>query len=72
MFTRQVPAGTILVDAQSVAAGKMPPQREAAPSTFKANDIIAINRSPDRHGGGSLSLDFGCRFSESVERLMDG
>src|SRR5215469_11813848 len=50
----------------------MPPERQAAPAAFEANDIIRVNRSPDRHGGGPLSLGFGSRFSESRERLMDG
>jgi len=31
-----------------------------------------MNRSTDRHGGSALRLGFGCRFSESGERLMHG
>jgi hypothetical protein len=49
----------------------MPSERQAAPAAFEADDMIAVNRSADRHGGGPLSLDFGCRFSESRECLMD-
>ena len=61
-----------MVGAQSTVTSKMPPERQAAPAAFEANDIIAVNRSPDRHGGGPLSLSFGSRFSGSRERLMDG
>ena len=72
MFTRQFPASAVLVRAQSVAACEMPPERLAAPATFETNDIIVMNRSPDRHSGGPVSLGFGCRFSDSGERLMHG
>jgi hypothetical protein len=47
MFTRQVPASPILVDAQSVAACEMPPERQASPATIEADDIIAVNGLPD-------------------------
>jgi len=50
----------------------MPSEHLAAPAAFEANDIIAMNGSADRHGGGPLSLNFGCRLSESRECLMDG
>jgi hypothetical protein len=50
----------------------MPFEHLPAPAAFEANDIIAVNRSPDRHGWGPLSLGFGCRDSEPDERLMDG
>jgi hypothetical protein len=66
------PAGTILVDAQSMAGSEMSFEHLATPAAFEANDMIALNRSPDRHGGGPLSLNFGCRFSAPRERLMDG
>ena len=72
MLAREFPASTILVDAQSTVTSKMPPERQAAPATFEANDVIGVDRSPDRHGGSPLSLNFGCRFSESRECLMDG
>jgi hypothetical protein len=50
----------------------MPPEHLAAPPAFKADDIIAMNGSPDLHGWGPLSVGFGYRFSECRERLMDG
>jgi hypothetical protein len=72
MFTRQVPASTILVDAQSMAGIEMPSEHLAAPPAFDANDIIAMDGSPDRHCGCSLAPCFGCRFTEADERLMNG
>jgi len=70
MVSGEFPARTILVSAQSMAACQMPPQRQAAPAAFEANDIIAVNRSPDRYGGRPLSLGFGCWFSERGKRPM--
>jgi hypothetical protein len=72
MVSGEFPAGTILVDAQSMAGREMPSEHLTAPAAFEANDIIGMDRSTDRHGGGPLSFGFGCRFSESGERLMDG
>jgi hypothetical protein len=72
MFTRQVPPSTILLDAQSMTGRNMPSEHLAAPAAIEADDIIAMNRSPDRYGGGLISLGFDYRFSDSRERLMDG
>jgi hypothetical protein len=47
MVTGEVPAGTILVDAQSVTRIEIPPEHLAAPAAIQANDKIAMNGSPD-------------------------
>jgi Resolvase, N terminal domain len=68
MFTRQVPAGTILVDAQSMAAGKMPPERltDAGISGTKGRD-----KRPgyDRLCFGIARREFDQVASWSVDRL---
>lgn len=51
MLSGQFPASTILVDAQSMPGQEMPSEHLAAPAAFEANDVIAVNRSPDWHGG---------------------
>jgi hypothetical protein len=43
VFTRQVPSGTILFDAQSMAGRDMPSEYLATPPAFQANDVIAMN-----------------------------
>jgi hypothetical protein len=50
----------------------MPPERQAAPAAFEANNIIVVKRSPDRNAGRPLTLGLGCRFSEPDARLMNG
>jgi hypothetical protein len=40
-------------------------------SRMQANDIIAMNGLPDRHGGCPLAC-FGRGFTEADERLMNG
>jgi len=72
MFARQVPASTISLDAQFMSGREMPLEHLAAPAAFQANDVIAMNRSPDRDGRCPLDLAFGCRFSEGDERPMNG
>jgi hypothetical protein len=72
MITRQAPASTILVHGQSVAGRDMPSEHLAAPAAVQASDIIALDGSPDWHGGGPLALGFGRRFTEADERLMNG
>ena len=72
MLSREFPASTILVGAQSTVTSKMPPERQAAPAAFEANDIIAVNRSTNRHRGSSLAAGFWWRFTETCEGLMDG
>jgi hypothetical protein len=51
---------------------EMASEHLAAPPTFEANHIVSVNGSPDRHGGCSLFLVFGCRFTEARESLMHG
>ena len=72
MFARQVPASAILVDGQSMAGRQMPSDHQAAPAAFQADDIIPMNRSPDWHRGSSLCVEFGYRFTETCESLMNG
>jgi hypothetical protein len=72
MFARQVPASAILVDGQSMAGRQMPSDHQAAPAAFQADDIIPMNRSPDWHRGSSLCVEFGYRFTETCEGLMNG
>jgi hypothetical protein len=68
----QVPAGTLLVDAQFMASSEMPSEHLAAPPTFQTNDIVALNGSADRHCGCSLDFRFRRHFTEADERLMHG
>jgi hypothetical protein len=64
----EAPVSTIFLDAQSMARIKMPPERQAAPAAFQANNIIGMNASADWHRGCPPDLGFGCRFSESEKR----
>jgi hypothetical protein len=48
----------------------MPSEHLGAPAAFEADDIIAVNGSPDRDGGCPLTPGFGCRFTDANERLM--
>jgi hypothetical protein len=43
MLSGEFPAGTILVDAQSMAGSEMSSEHLAAPAAFEADDIIAVN-----------------------------
>jgi hypothetical protein len=72
MFTRQVPVSTILLDGQSMAGRRMPSDHQAAPPTFQTNDVVTMNRSPDRDGRSPLISDFWHRSSEANERMMNG
>jgi hypothetical protein len=72
MLTGELPLRAILLHGQSMAGSEMASEHLAAPPTFEANDIIAMNGSPDRDGGYLLSVEFGYRFPETGERLMDG
>jgi hypothetical protein len=72
MLTGEVPSRAILLHGQSMAGQDMPSEHLATPAAFQANDIIAMNGPPDRHSRCSLSLEFGYRFSETCERLMNG
>jgi hypothetical protein len=71
MITRQVPASAILFYRQSMAGREMPSKHLPAPAAFEANDIIAVDGSPDRDGGNSLSVEFGYRFTNGCEGLMN-
>jgi hypothetical protein len=71
MLTGEAPANTIRLDGQSMAGSEMPPEHLAAPAAFQANDIITMDGSPDRDGGCSLSVEFGCRFTNGYEGLMN-
>jgi hypothetical protein len=71
MLTPEVPPSAILVDAQSMSGSEMSSEHLAAPAAFEANDIIAVNRSPDRHCGSSLLAGFCPWFTEADERLMN-
>jgi hypothetical protein len=70
MLTGEVPPYAVLLDAQSVTGIEMPPKHLAAPATFEADYVIAMNGSPDRDGGCPLTADFGCRFTNGCEGLM--
>jgi hypothetical protein len=72
MVTGEVPASTILIYGKSMAGCDMPLEHLAAPATVQANDIIAVNRSPDRDGGSSLFVGFCHWFTEADKRLMHG
>jgi hypothetical protein len=50
----------------------MPLEHLAAPPAFEADDVIAMDGSPNRDGGCPLFVEFGCRFTETDERLMNG
>jgi hypothetical protein len=55
-----------------MAGSEMASEHLAAPAAFQTNDIIAMNGLPDRDGGYPLSVEFGYRFPETDERLMNG
>jgi hypothetical protein len=55
-----------------MAGRDMPPEHPTAPPTFEANHVVLVTGSPDRHRGCSLTVDFGCRFSETHERPVHG
>ena len=71
MVGAEVPARSILLHGQSMAGIEMPLDHLAAPPAFEANDMVAMNGSPDRHCGSSLSVGFCHWFTEAVERLMN-
>ena len=71
MFTGEIPPSAILLHGQSMAGRDMPPEHLAAPPAFEADDIIAVNRSTDRDGGCPLSVEFGYRFTNGCEGLMN-
>jgi hypothetical protein len=72
MVSGEFPARPIVLHAQSMSGREMASKHLAAPAAFEANNIITMNRSPDRHGGCPLTFGFGCGFSEPGERPMDG
>jgi hypothetical protein len=50
----------------------MPSERQAAPATIEADDIIAMNGLPDCDGRSPLDPCFGRRSTEADEYLMHG
>ena len=50
----------------------MPTQHLPAPAAIQADDMIAMNGSPDGNSRGSLDDGFSRRLTEFPERLMDG
>jgi hypothetical protein len=72
MFTGEVPSRPILLYSQCMAGRDMPSDHLAAPAAFQANDIIAMDGSPDRHCGSSLFVGFCHWFIEADKRLMHG
>jgi hypothetical protein len=72
VIASQVPASTVLLNGQSMAGRQMPSDHQAAPTAFQADDIIPMNGSADRHRGSSLCVEFGYRFTETCEGLMNG
>jgi hypothetical protein len=54
-----------------MAGREMPSKHLAAPAAFQANDIIVMDGSPDRHCRCSLSVEFGYRFTNGCEGLMN-
>jgi hypothetical protein len=54
-----------------MAGSERPSEHLAAPAAFQANDIIGVNRSPDRDSECPLTVEFGCRFTEADERLTN-
>jgi hypothetical protein len=72
MLTGEVPASAILVEVQPIADREVASSHLTAPAAFQANDVIAMNRSPDRHCGSSLFVGFCHWFIEADKRLMHG
>jgi hypothetical protein len=50
---------------------QVPFENLSAPPTFKTDDIIMVNGSPDRHRWRPLDLGFCDRCAEPTECLMD-
>src|SRR5262249_40880252 len=48
MLRRQFPAGAVLRGFKSMSNAEMPAEHLAAKPAFKANNIVALHRSPDR------------------------
>jgi hypothetical protein len=55
-----------------MASSEMASGRLAAPPAFQADDVIAMNRSPNRHRRCSLTVYFGYRFAKPRECVMNG
>jgi hypothetical protein len=62
MIARKAPVNTIGVDGQAVTGRDIPSEHMAAPAAFQADDIIAMNGSPDRDGGYPPFIEFGHRL----------
>jgi hypothetical protein len=50
----------------------MPPKHLAFPAAIQADDMITVNRSPNRHRGASRADRFCCGFAAASKSLMDG
>jgi hypothetical protein len=72
MVSGEFPPRAILLHGGFMAGSEMPSEHLAAPAAFQANDIIALNRSPDGDGRCPLTRGFDTGFPEPRERLMDG
>jgi hypothetical protein len=68
----EVPPCSIRIDGQPVGGPKMAADHFPSPPAFDANDVIALNGSPDRNRRGSLDRSFLRRPAEVGERLMNG
>jgi len=71
MVGAEVPSRPVLLHRQPMASSEMPSEHLAAPPAFEANDMVAMNGSPDRHCGSSLFLGFCRRLTEADERSMN-
>src|SRR5712691_6052138 len=54
-----------------MACRKMASEHLAAPAAFQADDVIAIDGSPDRDRGYSLPVSFGDHFTERCTHGRD-
>jgi hypothetical protein len=71
VIVRQIPPCSILLDGQPMSGPEMAADHFPSPPAFYANDVIAVNGLPDRHGRRPLDGGFGCWLAEVGERLMD-
>lgn len=55
-----------------MSSREMPAKHAARPTAIQADDMIALNRSPDRHRWNSVDDGFCGRFTKTTESLMDG
>lgn len=70
MLSWQLPAGAILVDAQTVSGVNVSTKHLPTPTAVEADDKISLNRASDRDRRGPLGLDGLDRLTETGKRLM--